>query len=423
VRDNWDKYDDLPSFIATIEECNFPSHCNFSLNYKSTLRGSVPGSYSKSSLPLTKEGYLNCSRFRATKYPHLYCRKLWKIEPTLVDAKNLEEFFCGDNQHYEDFVDDQTIKLEKFRTFFFFYLHDDNGVRKPKMEMSEPSTFQPLFQLFFSGFLECLQSFRNDPRKVRQTVSVNSLELTKHVGQFPLTGSTDVMIFSHIDDSIVDACMSDSHIELKSPFGALYHSQSAQAIDQLIAETDCVSAMKATVGASGPTIGALTDLFSLNLIFQANSNSRDFYLTPPVVESRAYISQLIVLCLSIAAVEGLAASSLTENLALIVDEGEGVDHGKEDDVDEEKGINQQQQQQQQQQPQQQQQQEGWKRDALMCWGYEEEKNTGSAVKPIVFKDDKREQLENEYEFLRQYEMRRTGVTLTRANLAAIGGLR
>ena len=422
VRDIWYKCDNVPSFIAKIEECKFPSHRNFSLDYKNTsMDNSVAGSYSdESSFPLTsKAGYLYCSRFRTSRYPQLYRRKLWKIEPNLLDAMNLDEFFGGDDQLYGDFVDDQTRKLEKFRTFFYYYLYDVNGLRIKKETISEPGDFQPLFQLFFGGFLECLQSFHSDSRKVRRTVSVNTQELIKYVGdsQIPLTGSLDVMIFSHSDETTVDdVCMSDSHIELKSPFGALYHSQLAdQAIDQLIAETDCVSAMKATAGASGPTIGALTDLFSLNLIYQANSNGRDFYLTSPVVESRAYVQLLIVLCLRSAAVERLAAVSVMENLALpeeeerADDEG-GGDHGKEDfdDVDEEKGTHPQQQQQQQQQ----------------------EKNTGSApsykkAKPIVMyiKDDKREELEEDFEFLRQYEMRRTGVTLTRANLAALGGLR
>lgn len=83
-----------------------------------------------------------------------------------------------------------------------------------------------------------------------------------------------------------------------------------------------------------------------------------------------------MLCLSSAAVEEFAAVSVTENLALIDGEGEEEgsrgDHGKEVDVDEEKGTHQQ------------QQQGGWK-------------------------DDKREELEDYYEFLRGYEMRRTGV--------------
>jgi len=39
-----------------------------------------------------------------------------------VDAKNVEEFF-----------DDQTRRLEKFRTFLFYFLHDDEkGVRIQK---------------------------------------------------------------------------------------------------------------------------------------------------------------------------------------------------------------------------------------------------------------------------------------------------
>ena len=442
----WDSCVDVPSFIAKIEECKFPSHRNFSLDYKNTsMDNSVAGSYSdESSFPLTSQaGYLYCSRFRTSEYPQLYRRKLWTIEPKLLDAMNLDEFFGGDNQLYGDFVDDQTRKLEKFRTFFYYYLHDVNGLRIKKETMSEPGDFQPLFQLFFGGFLECLQSFRSDPRKVRRTISVNTLELMKTavVGddQIPLTGSLDVMIFSNSGDCeciVNNVCMSDSHIELKCPFGALYNSQSDQAIDQLIAETDCVSAMKATTAgtaSAGPTIGALTDLFSLNLIYQANSNSREFYVTSPVIDSRAYIQQLIVLCLRSADVERLAALSVTDTLALperVDDEGGGVgeateggDHVKENvgDVDEEKGAHQQQQHQQQQR--------GLKRE---CWGSEEKKDyTGSApsfkkvAKPIVMyiKDDKREELEEDFEFLRQYEMRRTGVTLTRANLAALGGLR
>jgi hypothetical protein len=189
---------------------------------------------------------------------------------------------------------------------------------------------------------------------------------------------------------------------------------------------------------SGPTIGALTDLFSLNLIIyhdEKSSNSRAFYLTSPVVEARSYIQQLLVLCMQSADVARLAASSVSASIPLPEEEEERVEDeveeegggggGKDDGFDDadkiEEGTHQQQQQQQQQ--------GGKEREAIMCW-YSEDDITDSTrssthVHPtiIYIKSDKEEELEEDFEFLRQFEMRRTGVTLTRSNLEALGAIR
>ena len=437
----------MPSFIALLEQCAFPSIGHFTLDYKTTSsRGSVVAEFSESSLPLSLPGvYLQCSKLRTSQYPQLYRRNVWHIEPAFLDATIMGAFFGGNIQHYKEFVDYQARILENFRTYFFYCIHDENGHRIPRKTIREIREFQPLFQLFLGGFLECLQSFQSGSTIMRRTVSVNNLKIMKTLGDdhIPLVGTLDVMIFSHSDERIVDVCMSDSHIELKSPFGALYHSQSAKEIDQLIAETDCVSAMKADSSvspSSGPTIGALTDLFSLNLIYhdESSSNSRAFYLTSPVVEPRSYIQQLLVLCMQSADVAKLTVSSMVSSIPFLeeervedeVEQG-GGGGGKDgfDDADKiEEGTHQQHHQQQQQQ--QQQQQGGKEREAIKCWYSEDDENTDSTrssthVHPtiIYIKSDKEEELEEDFEFLRQFEMRRTGVTLTRSNLEALGALR
>ncbi len=102
----------------------------------------------------------------------------------------------------------------------------------------------------------------------------------------------------------------------------MLQTQPEQHIDQLIAETACVSALKAAAKASenggtssnstaAPTVGALTDLFALHLIYQSNVG---------FLEPRTYIQQLLVLCLESSAVRSLADASMTANETLLLEE-------------------------------------------------------------------------------------------------------
>ena len=121
----------------------------------------------------------------------------------------------------------------------------------------------------------------------------------------------------------------------------MLQTQPEQHIDQLIVETACVSAMKAAAKASenggtssnstaAPTVGALTDLFALHLIYQSNVG---------FLEPRTYIQQLLVLCLESSAVRSLAdASSMAANETLLLEEDQESEQNNSEcelgDVDE-----------------------------------------------------------------------------------------
>ena len=261
---------------------------------------------------------------------------------------------------------------------------------------------------------------------------MNTQKLTKaNIGAKSFAGYLDTMIFPNSTLGDDDVCLSHSHIELKSPFSSLLQTQPGQHVDQLIAETACVSAMKAAAKASenggtssnstaARTVGALTDLFALHLIYQSDWENKHYYISNfGFLEPRAYIQQLLVLCLESSAVCSLAAASVTVNDTLTLEDGQESEQNDskcgQGDVDEA----------QQQQPEggglkRGSTGDGWEGNAINNnAGRAYHKHATISFKYEAYEDDIADQLE----FLRQYEMRRMGVTLTRANLALLGGTR
>ena len=211
------------------------------------------------------------------------------------------------------------------------------------------------------------------------------------------------------------------HIELKAPYKKLYHSKSYSSIDQLMAETDCISAMRnantAGVENRTTTVGALTDIFSIYLMFHdRRSSNREFFVTADSsLDPFSYIKCLLTLCLSVDALAEITSTavvvvekSLSANLSALGagDGGEGG-HGDGDDdneSEEEDGDD-----------------DGCHKKAKQgsSHGY---KVGQDGVYEINFKDeDAQEEWEEKMEFLRQCEMQRLGTTLTISNIIAHGG--
>ena len=162
-------------------------------------------------------------------------------------------------------------------------------------------------------------------------------------------------------------------------------------------------------------------LFALHLIYQSDWESKIFYISNlGVLEPRIYIQHLLVLFLESSALRRLADASVAANerVSLAEDqESEQNDSACElGDVDE---------------TQQQQPHGGGLKRGSTGDGWEgntTSNNAGKAYRKhpaISFKyeeyDD--DDIADDLEFLRQYEMRRAGVTLTQANLALLGGIR
>ena len=418
----WNLFPDVESFVNAVDACNFSSTIDPSVDYKRPVRGSARARNSRSlasSVHSSHQNEIQCSKFRIHMLPLLYSKRKWDVEPLILHSAILA-LFHGDEERCERFITDQSRKLEAFRTFFFFYIHDGDGVLQDSKSIPEVKIFQPLFQLFLGGFLKCLET---DTNTSKRTASVNSQKLTKaNIGEKSFTGYLDVMIFpKHFLED--DVCMSHSHFELKSPFSSLCRSHAEKDIDQLIAETACVSAMKAAINSTAaPTVGAITDLFAMHLIYQVDSKNTKYYLTySGVLESRIYIQQLLVLCLESSAVSSLAAASVAEDEILILEEDQESEQNDPEcevgdiDVDVDKG--------QQQLPQ------GGLKGGMMSDGLKENANNSNTSKAyredctISFNYEEEDDLADQLEFLRQYEMCRTGITLTRANLALLGGTR
>ena len=220
------------------------------------------------------------------------------------------------------------------------------------------------------------------------------------------------------------------HIELKAPYGSLYHSNSQSSIDQLMAETDCISSAMRNADTAGvenrsTTLGALTDIFSIFLMYHdRRSSNREFLVTADsILDPLRYIKSLLTLCLSVdalAAITTTAAVVVENSLSATLsatgagDGGEGHegggddddafgDHEGEDASEEEDGD------------------DGRYKKAKQGSSHGE-KVGQDGVYEFNFKDEgEQEEWEEKMEFLRQCEMKRPGTTLTISNIIAHGG--
>ena len=233
-----------------------------------------------------------------------------------------------------------------------------------------------------------------------------------------LSGRTDVTV--HLSSTLNKRPINSiCHIELQSPFEKLHQSDSKSSIDQLMAETDCISSMRnntnSALGRTTTTLGALTDMFWIYLIYHdRRDNNREFFATTKILEPRGYIRSLLTLCLSATAIVTITstvpdkAAAVVENSLSAAQSGDVDDDG--DDFYEYDGA---------QDDRRDDGGESRRKKAKRGSSHEEE--DGMHIYEINFNDeDERDAWENKLDFLRQCENRRQSVTLTIANIIAHG---
>ena len=396
------------------------------VNYIGTYRNVRGGSGVESSISVHsyRSGSIDCSKFRQSKaFSGDYKLSSWTFEEDLLQAIIVNDLFDGDKNRFDMFVADQILSLELFRKYFFNY----GPLRSRKID--EVTVFQPIFQIFLKGFLDDLRP-ANDLENFMANNDVIEKEIRNKFGRVVrLSGRTDVIIMQNPSDAQEkQPRRSICHIELKAPYGSLYHSNSQSSIDQLMAETDCISAMRnantAGVENRSTTLGALTDIFSIYLMYHdRRSSNREFFVTADSsLDPLRYIKSLLTLCLSVdalAAITTTAAVVVENSLSATLsatgagDGGDGHDGDDDDDDDDAFGG---------EDANEEEDGDDVRYKKAKQGSSHGEKVGQDSVYEFNFKDeDEQEEWEEKMEFLRQCEMKRLGTTLTISNIIAHGG--
>ena len=172
--------------------------------------------------------------------------------------------------------------------------------------INETSVFQPVFALFLEGLLNQLQvdveeSNQFEVKHVNKNLILERLIRIKNVDNDDITvqlrGYSDIAIKRKGDEFIAEALQ--TIFELKSPFKSLYHSASNAEKDQLVAEITTLNCMKSEnemISVKTLLLGALTDMFSINVMIELPRLSECF-MSHSVTDSNSYILYLLLLLL------------------------------------------------------------------------------------------------------------------------------
>jgi hypothetical protein len=248
------------------------------------------------------------------------------------------------NLDLKKFITDQSEVLQELRKLFYnccFVRTSERNEQQFSLKqkhINELTFFQPIFQSF-------LENFATGLSLSDEIVGAQSIVLDARIAdELHLVGFTDLMIFEHTANTNASAVDCHSIVELKSPFGDLYRSGSAAAKDQLCGELTAVANLKLDMKKEMVTtkqenlfgeedsisnkknrfdcvqsnvfstlnkkieetsfviVGALTDLFCLNIMFciQDNSNSKlKCYITSHILDAEDYLLHLILLFLDL----------------------------------------------------------------------------------------------------------------------------
>ncbi len=408
---------DAQSFSNAIIACKWMKDLDehYIEDYRANRSSREPNGGNTATGTRYQGGSLQCSAFRQIKMQQdEYKLSSWTIDPEPLQEIILKDLFDSDTKRFNTFIDDQINKLEQFRKYFFSYISITQGA------IDEETVFQPIFQIFLKGFLGALNQ-DEDARHLENLMANGDTFETYRTNKFGdvirLSGRTDVTVYlsSTLSKKPINSIC---HIELRSPYEKLHQSDSLSSIDQLMAETDCISSMRnlnSAVGRTTTTLGALTDMFSINLMYHnRRDNNREFFATTKILEPRGYIRSLLTLCLSATAIATIT-STVPEEAAAVVENslsaalsGDVDDDG--DDFYEYDGA------------QDDRDNGGESRRKKAKRGSSHGEEDGMHIYEINFNDeDERDAWENKLTFLRQCENRRQGVTLTIANIIAHGG--
>jgi hypothetical protein len=249
----------------------------------------------------------------------------WNLDPNFVEAKLLI-LFDNDVDKMNTFIAAESRALQKLRNLFYDIIID-------KKRIDEPRDFQPLFQLFVFGLCQHFrESVSSLPQRTvapanncRLTAEFNSKDFNETNETWCDSGSPDVFILDGELDAAIDLTSPvivkglgvvdmevsgnvEVVIELKSPYGALYHSAMRAALDQMTCE---VEGLAQTTSSPTPSVvkGALTDLISISLHARVIKYDKIFHCASHrIVNVEDYIKHLIFISYCPIALEDLESS-------------------------------------------------------------------------------------------------------------------
>jgi hypothetical protein len=172
---------------------------------------------------------------------------------------------------------------------------------------TETAEFQPIFIDFLASIVErCLAggvALSAQKNKLEGKLFIrdeSNIETEKEVN-----GHTDVLVVRR-EESAADWTDSDTlkfHVELKSPFGALYQRSANAAKDQVVIETEIIVKMLAAEGSGRcrRVFGALTDLFAIAIVVREAQGDDEShhqpitYISRRRVDPRGFLLRLLLL--------------------------------------------------------------------------------------------------------------------------------
>jgi hypothetical protein len=163
-----------------------------------------------------------------------------ELEETELAKLVCDSLFNSDEEEMNCFLAEQSAILQELRKAFHFRF--DLNAR-----FTETAEFQPIFIDFLGPIVErCLAggvALSAQKHKLQGKLFIrdeSGIETEKEVN-----GHTDVLVLrrNELDDIFTDSDALKFHVELKSPFGALFQCGANAAKDQVVIETGVIAKM------------------------------------------------------------------------------------------------------------------------------------------------------------------------------------
>lgn len=197
-----------------------------------------------------------------------------------------DQLFNGSISELDECLAYLTSVLNKLRSHFIYLREKDFGY-------TEPGYFQPLYTLFLERVASRIgRSTSNKPGSAFPLSMDAEVELHNgNVEIVTITGKTDIVKVPSLDDVEFDSV--EFLLELKPPFGSLYHATSdgpkGQLVSQLLGLWEMSSKNRVVA------MGGLSDIFALMICFAYSGSKRAFNMTKSVVDAEDYLLHLMLL--------------------------------------------------------------------------------------------------------------------------------
>ncbi len=212
--------------------------------------------------------------------------KLIQLDSSRVRDYVIEMLFSNVEEQYQIFINEMKGSLDKLRRMFQY-------INQRRVNINESSFFQPIITMFLERFRDGLGNHwshangSNRPYKLNVHVKEEDEVEPREI---ELTGKPDIYFY---DGEVLEIKNEKFQVELKGPFGVLFHSLGDKAKNQLICE---LMGQRDMLGDSTEEcFGVLTDLFRIALGFNFHHNPKQFYLCQSVIDMDDYLNYLALM--------------------------------------------------------------------------------------------------------------------------------